>query len=148
MRISDWSSDVCSSDLQTAAIAALADQLTGDPRDPVSGNPQGDVTLVEFFDYRCPYCKRMTETLAQAIEEDPGLRVVMKEFPILSAESVQAARAAMAALRQGAGKYEDFHFALMAGGGGFSEQEILALAESVGLDGDGLRSEEPTSEHR
>src|SRR3546814_9601906 len=107
MRISDWSSDVCSSDLQTAAIAALADQLTGDPRDPVIGNPQGDVTLVEFFDYRCPYCKRMTETLAQAIEEDPGLRVVMKEFPILSAESVQAARAAMAALRQGAGKYED-----------------------------------------
>src|SRR3546814_16368933 len=74
----------------------------------------------------------MTETLAQAIEEDPGLRVVMKEFPILSAESVQAARAAMAALRQGAGKYEDFHFALMAGGGGFSEQEILAVAESVG----------------
>src|SRR3546814_4080230 len=63
----------------------------------------------------------------------------MKEFPILSAESVQAARAAMAALRQGAGKYEDFHFALMAGGGGFSEQEILALAESVGLDGDALQ---------
>src|SRR3546814_11174797 len=63
----------------------------------------------------------------------------MKEFPILSAESVQTARAAMAALRQGAGKYEDFHFALMAGGGGFSEQEILALAESVGLDGDALQ---------
>src|SRR3546814_4923274 len=113
MRISDWSSDVCSSDLllvhpevlvealrryeqqqqaaearrQAEAIAALAGQLTADPRDPVIGNPQGDVTLVEFFDYRCGYCKRMTGTLAKLIEEDPQLRVVMKEFPILSQQS-------------------------------------------------------------
>src|SRR3546814_12703191 len=56
---------------QAEAIAALAGQLTADPRDPVIGNPQGDVTLVEFFDYRCGYCKRMTGTLAKPIEEDP-----------------------------------------------------------------------------
>ena len=113
-------------------LAASAAALTADKSDPVIGNPQGDVTLVEFFDYRCPYCKRMTDTLAELIKEDSNLRVVMKEFPILSRESVQAARAALAAERQG--KYEAFHFALMENGGGFTEDEILAVAESVGLD--------------
>jgi protein-disulfide isomerase len=121
------------------AILALADQLTADPADPVIGNPEGDVTLVEFFDYRCPYCRQMTDTLAQLIDEDPKLRVVMKEFPILSRESVLAARAAMAAQRQG--KYEAFHFALMENGGGFSEDEILAVADSVGLDTERLSGE-------
>jgi protein-disulfide isomerase len=121
------------------AILALADQLTADPADPVIGNPEGDVTLVEFFDYRCPYCRQMTDTLAQLIDEDPRLRVVMKEFPILSRESVLAARAAMAAQRQG--KYEAFHFALMENGGGFSEDEILAVADSVGLDTERLSGE-------
>ena len=72
------------------------------------------------------------DTLAQLIEEDPNLRLVMKEFPILSAESLMAARAALAAQNQG--KYESFHFALMEGGGGFTEDEIMAVADSVGLD--------------
>ena len=124
---------------QQDAVVALADRLTGDPRDPVIGNPQGDVTLVEFFDYRCPYCKRSSTVLAQLIEEDPNLRVVMKEFPILSQESVQAARAAMAAARQD--RYEAFHFALMAGGGGFSDDEILLVAQQVGLDSERLQSD-------
>ena len=124
---------------QTAAITELADELNNEAQDPVIGNPAGDVTLVEFFDYRCPYCKQMTDTLEQLIDEDPNLRVVMKEFPILSKESVQAARAAMAALRQD--KYEAFHFALMENGGGFSDEEILAVADSVGLDTERLRSE-------
>ena len=122
---------------QAAAIVALADQLSADPRDPVIGNPNGDVTLVEFFDYRCGYCKRMTGTLAQLIEEDPQLRVVMKEFPILSRESGQAARAALAGLRQD--KYEAFHFALMQGGA-LTDDEILAIAESVGLDNEQLQA--------
>lgn len=115
-----------------AALVAEAEALTEDPAAPVIGNPEGDVTLVEFFDYRCPYCKQMTETLAQLIEEDPNLRLVMKEYPILSQESLNAARAALAAQRQG--KYEAFHFALMEGGGGFTDDEIMAVAESVGLD--------------
>ncbi|MGD1878927.1 MAG: DsbA family protein [Kiloniellaceae bacterium] len=123
----------------SAAIAEEAEALTADPTAPVIGNPEGDITLVEFFDYRCPYCKRMTETLAALIEEDPQVRVVMKEFPILSQESVQAARAALAAERQG--KYNAFHFALMAGGGGFTEDEILAVADSVGLDTEKLQSD-------
>lgn len=122
---------------QQQAIVALADRLTADPRDPVIGNARGDVTLVEFFDYRCPYCERMSGTLAQLVEEDQNLRVVMKEFPILSPQSTQAARAALAAARQG--KYKAFHFALMAGGGGFTDDEILMVAEQVGLDGERLQ---------
>jgi protein-disulfide isomerase len=121
---------------QAAAIVALADQLSADPRDPVIGNPDGDVTLVEFFDYRCGFCKRMTGVLTQLVDEDPNLRVVMKEFPILSRESGQAARAALAGLRQG--KYEAFHFALMEGGA-LTDDEILVIAASVGLDTDELQ---------
>lgn len=117
---------------QKAALIAEAEALTQDPATPVIGNPEGDVTLVEFFDYRCPYCKRMTDTLAQLVEEDPNLRLAMKEYPILSQESLNAARAALAAQRQG--KYESFHFALMEGGGDFTDEEIMAVAEGVGLD--------------
>lgn len=124
---------------QRAAIVAQAEILNHDPEAPVLGNPEGDVTLVEFFDYRCPYCKRMTDTLEQLIAEDPELRVVMKEFPILSQESVEAARAALAAVRQE--KYEEFHFALMEGGGSFTEDEIMAVAASVGLDEERLRAD-------
>jgi protein-disulfide isomerase len=124
---------------QREALVAEADALINDPDAPVIGNPQGDITLVEFFDYRCPYCKRMTDILAQLMDEDPELRVVMKEFPILSQESIVAARAALAAERQG--KYESFHFALMENGGGFTEEEIMAVADSVGLDEEQLRAD-------
>lgn len=124
---------------QREALTAEAETLLNDPAAPVLGNPEGDVTLVEFFDYRCPYCKRMTSILAKLIEDDPELRVVMKEFPILSQESIFAARAALAAARQG--KYESFHFALMENGGGFTEDEVMAVAESVGLDESQLRAD-------
>ncbi|MEO3430751.1 DsbA family protein [Pelagibius sp. CAU 1746] len=124
---------------QREALIAEAETLTNDPQAPVLGNPEGDVTLVEFFDYRCPYCKRMTGILAELMESDPQLRVVMKEFPILSQESVMAAKAALAAERQG--KYEAFHFALMEDGGGFTEDEIMAVADSVGLDEARLRAD-------
>lgn len=124
---------------QREALAAEADALFKDPDSPVIGNPGGDVTLVEFFDYRCTYCKRMTDVLAQLIDDDPKLRVVMKEFPILSEESMMAARAALAAARQG--KYESFHFALMEKGGALTEDEIMAIAESVGLDEARLRTD-------
>ncbi|MGF1591645.1 MAG: DsbA family protein [Kiloniellaceae bacterium] len=115
-----------------ATLVAEAAALNDDPDAPVIGNPEGDITVVEFFDYRCPYCKRATATLAQLLQEDSDLRLVMKEFPILSQESVQAARAALAAVRQD--RYEAFHFALMENGGGFTDEEILAVAEAVGLD--------------
>lgn len=122
-----------------AVLQESREELVNDPRSPVGGNPKGDVTIVEFFDYRCPYCKRVSGTLVQLMEEDPKLRVVMKEFPILSQESVQAARAGLAAARQG--KYHSFHFALMDKGGSFSDQEIFAVAQSVGLDVERLRAD-------
>lgn len=124
---------------QRAAIVAEAEALTNDPDAPVLGNPNGDVTLVEFFDYRCPYCKRLTSVISQIMDEDPNLRLVMKEFPILSQESVEAARAALAAQRQD--KYESFHFALMENGGSMTEAEVMAVANSVGLDEDQLRAD-------
>jgi protein-disulfide isomerase len=124
---------------QRQALIAEAEALENDPAAPVLGNPNGDVTLIEFFDYRCPYCKRVTGALAQLLDEDPQLRLVMKEFPILSQESVQAARAALAAERQG--KYHEFHFALMENGGGFSDEEIMTVAEAVGLDTQQLRAD-------
>jgi len=122
-----------------AAVVAEAAALNEDPAAPVLGNPEGDVTLVEFFDYRCPYCKRMTGIIDELIQSDPNLRLVMKEFPILSRESVQAARAALAAGKQE--KYQAFHFALMEDGGSFTDDEIMAVAAAVGLDVARLRSD-------
>jgi protein-disulfide isomerase len=83
-----------------------------DARDPVLGNPDGDVTLVEFFDYRCGYCRIMAEPMQALIARDPELRIVMKEFPILGPDSLLASRAALAAHRQGG--YEAMHWALLA----------------------------------
>ncbi len=72
-------------------LVALRDQLINDSNSPVAGNPDGDVTIVEFFDYRCSYCKASLAMVRQILEEDPGVRLVFKEFPILSPESANAA---------------------------------------------------------
>jgi len=124
---------------QRAALMAEAANLNRDPLSPVLGNPEGDVTVVEFFDYRCPYCKRIAGALQGLVAEDPNVRLVMKEYPILSQESVDAARAALAADRQGL--YEPFHFALMERGGAMTAAEVMSVAHSVGLDIDRLRQD-------
>ncbi|MEX2409456.1 MAG: DsbA family protein, partial [Rhodovibrionaceae bacterium] len=111
--------------------------LRYDPESPVIGNPDGDVVIVEFFDYRCPYCKQVTEPLLEVVKEDGNIRLVMKELPILSAESYLAARAALAAEKQG--RYEDFHFALMTEPGTLSEASIFAVAKDLDLDLERLR---------
>jgi protein-disulfide isomerase len=108
------------------------DQIYNNPADPVIGNPQGDVTVVEFFDYRCPYCKRVSDSLTELMIDDPNIRLVFKELPILGPESVVAAKIALAAHRQG--KYEEVHVAFMAHKGSFEEAALLELAESVGAD--------------
>lgn len=113
-------------------LVALRDQIVNDPTSPVAGNPDGDVTIVEFFDYRCGYCKASMEAVRTLIEEDPDVRFVFKEFPILSEESGQAARAALAAQRQG--KYFEFHNALMNFRGSFTDEQIMKIAADVGLD--------------
>ena len=92
------------------AIAQRRDELFNDPDSPVGGNPEGDVTVVEFFDYNCPYCRRVAPTIAQILEQDPNVRIVYKEYPILGSGSVLAAQAALAAKAQA--KYHAFHAAL------------------------------------
>jgi len=113
-------------------IAERHDELVNDPSAPVGGNPSGDVTLVEFFDYNCPYCRRVAPTVAEIVAADADLRVVYKEFPILGPGSTFAARAALAAQRQG--KYAPFHEALMAAGQSLDEAQVLEIAAGVGLD--------------
>jgi protein-disulfide isomerase len=121
------------------AVAAKRRELEADPASPVIGNRKGDVTLVEFFDYRCPYCKQVAPSLDALLGEDKQLRVVMKEFPILGKDSVTAARAALAAERQG--KYAPFHLALMALKGPLGDEALYKAAAAVGLDVDRLKSD-------
>jgi protein-disulfide isomerase len=97
----------------------------------VAGNPKGDVTIVEFFDYRCPYCKKGKQIVSDLLKQDGNIRLVLKEYPILSPESELAAQAAVASVPQG--KYWDFHLALM-GAEELSEDSIFAIAKDVGID--------------
>ncbi|HTH97752.1 MAG TPA: DsbA family protein [Stellaceae bacterium] len=126
------------SDAQVA-LHAKQKQLLNDPASPVMGNPKGDVTLVEFFDYRCPYCKIDAPNVQAAIQADPKLRVVMKEFPILGPDSVFAAKVALVAAKHG--KYAEFHNAMFAAKGQIDESKIMDVAHSVGLDPKKTRAE-------
>jgi protein-disulfide isomerase len=114
------------------AVAQQQDQIFNNPADPVIGNVNGDVTVVEFFDYRCPYCKRVSDSLMTLVKDDSNVKVVYKEFPILGPDSVVAAKIALAAHRQG--KYEQVHTAFMAHKGSFEQADLLDLAASVGAD--------------
>jgi protein-disulfide isomerase len=120
-------------------IAAKSDEILRDPAAPVGGNQAGDVTLVEFFDYNCKYCRSVAPTIAEALGADPGLRFVYKEFPILGDGSEAAARVALAAARQDQGKYRELHEALMRTSGSVTEAGALKTAAAVGLDVDRLR---------
>ncbi|MEQ9170869.1 MAG: DsbA family protein [Rhodospirillales bacterium] len=123
------------------ALTAHKDSLTNDPHAPVAGNPKGDVTVVEFFDYQCGYCKRVFPVLRELLDSDKNLRWVFKEFPILGPESVSASRAALAAWNLDPAKYLAFHAALMAANGGLPEDRILKIAKSAGYDTGKLKKE-------
>jgi len=128
-------------DAEAAALAEQAiqrhrDEIFSDPEAPVAGNPDGAIVLVEFFDYRCGYCRRVKPTLETLLAENDDLRLAFKEFPILGPESALAARAALASRAQGL--YEPFHWALMGAEGPFDLDHILAVARSVGLDDERL----------
>jgi protein-disulfide isomerase len=116
-----------------------AEQIFRDPDSPVGGNPEGDVTLVEFFDYNCPYCRQMAPLMVQAETADSRLRIVYKEFPILGPSSVFAAKAALAARKQA--KYAEFHKALMQVRGPADGIRTLAVASKIGLDTEQLKSD-------
>jgi protein-disulfide isomerase len=120
-------------------LATQRDLLERDENAPVLGNPDGDVTVIEFFDYNCPYCRRAKPTIEGLIAADPNVRVVFREFPILGEDSVLAARAALAARAQG--MYEEFHWALMALSGRINEAQILKTAQELALDVEQLQAD-------
>lgn len=126
-------------DRRKDTLSERTDELLRDPDSPVGGNPDGDVTLVEFSDYNCPYCRRVAPVLTEAEASDPRLRIVYKEIPILGPNSMFAAKAALAARQQG--KYVAFHRALMDAKGVAAEGLVLAIAARVGLNVTRLQSD-------
>jgi protein-disulfide isomerase len=115
-----------------AALATKQNELLHDPASPVSGNPKGEITLVEFYDYRCGFCKRAASAVTELQKVDPRVRVVYKDFPILGEPSELAAKAALASQAQG--KHQAFHEALLASHADMSKEAILKIAVSIGLD--------------
>ena len=119
-----------------ASIAQNADAIFNSPRQVVLGNKDGDVTFVEFFDYNCGYCKRAMDDMLTIMKSDPKLKVVLKEFPVLSQGSVEAAQVAVAVRMQDptGKKYLDFHQKLLSGRGAADKARALQAAKEAGLD--------------
>jgi protein-disulfide isomerase len=119
-----------------AAVKENADELFQSKHQVTAGNPQGDVTFVEFFDYNCGYCKRAMTDMMDLMKADPKLKVVLKEFPVLSAGSVEAAQVGVAVRMQDptGKKYLDFHQKLLTGRGAADKARAMAVAKEVGLD--------------
>ncbi len=120
------------SEAMSKTIADLGPALTQTPGDPIAGNPQGRITVVEFYDVRCPYCRRMLPTLATLLHDNPDVRLVYKDMPVLGPGSVIASRALLAAQKQGG--YVKLHDALMAGPTDITEDSVHATASKLGLD--------------
>ena len=116
----------------TTAIASMQDAIFNDPDQVVLGNPDGDVTLVEFFDYNCGYCRAAVPDMAALLAEDPNLRIVLKEFPILSNESIDAARVAVLVGKADV-DYWTFHETLFTSRSQVDKQVALAAASDLGL---------------
>ncbi len=119
-----------------ASIAQNSEAIFNSPRNVTLGNKNGDVTFVEFFDYNCGYCKRAMTDMLDLMKADPKLKVVLKEFPVLSEGSVDAAKVAVAVRMQdpGGAKYLDFHQRLLGGRGQADKARALAAAKEAGLD--------------
>lgn len=112
-------------------LKALESDIYSDPDSPISGNPKGDIAVVVFFDYNCGYCKSTIPGLADLVAKDPSLRIIYKEFPVLGPQSQEAARAALAANRQG--KYSAFHHGLITSDD-TSSLAIKAISDKLGLN--------------
>ena len=117
---------------QRAALTANRDAIFASAADPVKGNARGDVAIAEFFDLRCPYCKRLHAEMDAFLRRDRNVRVVLKDFPILGPASVVASRALIAAQLQG--KYVEYYDALMRLRGEPNEAALREQAERIGLD--------------
>jgi protein-disulfide isomerase len=127
---------VAEAEKNKAAVKDNAATLFNSPRQVVIGNPQGDVTFVEFFDYNCGYCKSAMADMLDLMKHDPKLKVVLKEFPVLGPGSVEAARVATAVRMQDktGKKYLEFHQKLLTGRGQVDKARAIAVAKEVGLD--------------
>jgi protein-disulfide isomerase len=132
--------ETAEADQASSTLVSQREELFNDPASPVTGNPHGDVVIVEFFDYFCSYCKKVMDDVMAAAAEDPGLRLVYKEFPILGDDSVVAARAALAVHRIAPDKYMDVHMAIMSSRARLNEMRILAIVEEFGIDTDALQA--------
>jgi len=119
-----------------AAVKDHAQKLFSSPNQVTLGNPNGNVTFVEFFDYNCGYCKRAMADMLTLLKNDPKLKVVLKEFPVLGPGSVEAARVAIAVHMQDKSgkKYLEFHTKLLSGRGAADEAHALAVAKEIGMD--------------
>ena len=126
---------------QLATIDSARDDIFNGGWDGTLGNPDGKITLVEFFDYNCGYCKRAVADLDALIDGDPDLRVVMKEFPILGPDSQKAHLVSMAFRTLQPEKWPDFHHGLMTGAGRADEAAAIEMAVSLGADEAALRKE-------
>ncbi|MGE3150972.1 MAG: DsbA family protein [Pseudorhodoplanes sp.] len=133
-----------------SAISRFSSELFESPRNVVVGNPQGDVTMVEFFDYNCGYCKRAMNDMMELLKSDPKLKIVLKEFPVLGPGSVEAAQVAVAVRMQDktGKKYLDFHQKLLSGRGQADKARAMAAAKEAGLDMARLEKDMATDEIR
>jgi protein-disulfide isomerase len=128
-------SEAAEAEARTAVVAAETDALLRSDDDVILGNPDGDVTLVEFFDFNCGYCKRAAPDVKALVAEDSGLRVVLKDFPILGSGSVEAAKVALSVKRlEGESAAQEFHARLIGVQGQINAGRALALAEEMGMD--------------
>jgi protein-disulfide isomerase len=125
---------------QGSAIRDSEAALVADGRDPVVGPADAAVTVVQFFDYRCPYCRRAMGTVDQLIEKRDDIRVVYKEFPILGPDSLVAARAALAVNQVAPKAYPEIHTALMTQQGSLTEDRVLAIVADRGVDAEAVKA--------
>ncbi len=130
------------------AIPALADTLIRSPGDPFEGNPQGDVTVVEFTDVRCPYCRRMLPIMAELVQRDHNVRVVLKDIPILGPGSVMGTKALLAAQKQNS--YLKLRDAIMTGPAEITAASLRSAAAKLGLDWERLQKDmaDPATQQR
>jgi protein-disulfide isomerase len=131
--------DQAKGEKQSAAVKSRKKDLFEQTDGTVIGNAKGDVTLVEFFDYNCGYCKAMFPAMMETLKEDGKVRLILKEFPILGPSSVTASRAALASRKQG--KYNEFHLAMLGHKGSLSDEAVFAIAKDTGLDVDKLKKD-------
>ena len=126
---------VAAAEQQKKTLASVSDTLIKSERGIVLGNPKGDVTLVEFFDYNCGYCKRSMADLQMLMKDDPKLRIVLRDFPVLGTESVEASMVAVAVANQlKGGDYLAYHSKLMESKGRIGKERAVQVAKELGVD--------------